>query len=275
MNETADYDKSATPTAHKATHQNGGSDKINIEDLSGELADEQKSAWSKVSGKPAVYPPAMHQASHELFGSDEIDVSGLRGELAWKQPPKNHAADHKAAGDDDLLSAPGAIGGATPAPGSFTTIDLTGGQIAFPATAVPSSDPNTIDAYEEASWVPGLQFGGGSTGITYNIAQGFSTKIGREVFLKSYTELTNKGTDGGVAEIKNLPFMILGGYGNYGAANMRINNITFGGQFQVRCSPGTTTFAFEQVSEAGGLTSMTHANFSNNSSFMMSGFYSA
>jgi len=275
MIETEDYDESHDPAAHKATHQDGGSDEISVSDLSGELADEQKSAWSKVSGKPSAYPPAIHRISHELVGSDEIDVTGLRGELLHDQKPKNHAADHKAAGSDDLLSTPGAIGGATPAPGSFTTIDLTGGQIAFPATAVPSADPNTIDAYEEASWIPGLQFGGGSTGITYNIAQGFSTKIGREVFLKSYTEITNKGTDTGPAEIKDLPFMVLGGYGNYGAANMRIHNITFGGQFQVRSTPGATVFAFEQVSEAGGLTSITDANFSNNSSFMMSGFYSA
>ena len=41
---------------------------------------------------------------------------------------------------------------------TFTTkittpiIDLTGGQIAFPATAVPSADPNTLDDYEEGTY---------------------------------------------------------------------------------------------------------------------------
>ncbi len=32
------------------------------------------------------------------------------------------------------------------------TIDLTGGQIAFPSTAVPSADPNTLDDYEKGTY---------------------------------------------------------------------------------------------------------------------------
>jgi hypothetical protein len=37
-----------------------------------------------------------------------------------------HASTHRAGGADDLLSAPGAIGGGTPAAGSFTTLGATG-----------------------------------------------------------------------------------------------------------------------------------------------------
>lgn len=40
--------------------------------------------------------------------------------------PKGHLASHKAGGSDDLLAAPGAIGGTTPAAGSFTDIIGTG-----------------------------------------------------------------------------------------------------------------------------------------------------
>lgn len=35
MSETEDYDKSATPTAHKISHQLGGSDEVNISGLAG------------------------------------------------------------------------------------------------------------------------------------------------------------------------------------------------------------------------------------------------
>lgn len=35
MSETEDYDKSATPTAHKTSHQDGGSDEISLTGLAG------------------------------------------------------------------------------------------------------------------------------------------------------------------------------------------------------------------------------------------------
>lgn len=79
MTETEDYDKSATPTGHHVTHENAGDDEISVEELSGELAGEQKSAWSKVSGKPATFPPEGHHASHEDGDDDEMDVTGLAG----------------------------------------------------------------------------------------------------------------------------------------------------------------------------------------------------
>jgi len=75
MTETEDYDKSATPIAHKASHQDGGSDEISVEGLDGELSAEQKSAWGKVSGKPATFTPAGHGESHEPGGSDPVDLA--------------------------------------------------------------------------------------------------------------------------------------------------------------------------------------------------------
>lgn len=115
MAETEDYNKSATPTAHKTTHQGGGTDEISVtglsglladgqtplahktshqdtgtdeisvEGLAGELAAEQKSAWTKVSGKPTTFDPAAHKTSHQDAGADEISVTGLSGTLADDQ----------------------------------------------------------------------------------------------------------------------------------------------------------------------------------------------
>lgn len=79
MSETADYDKSATPTAHKATHQDGGSDQISIQGLLGVLSQEQLSSWLGVSGKPTAFSPTAHKTSHQKNGSDELDVTGLIG----------------------------------------------------------------------------------------------------------------------------------------------------------------------------------------------------
>jgi hypothetical protein len=43
------------PTAHHLTHEDGGTDEVSVSGLSGELVDEQKSAWAKVSGKPTEF----------------------------------------------------------------------------------------------------------------------------------------------------------------------------------------------------------------------------
>lgn len=82
VTETEDYAEITAPEAHAESHQDGGSDEINVDALSGELADEQNSAWDKVSGKPDTFPPdstLAHKDSHEDGGSDEIDVTGLVG----------------------------------------------------------------------------------------------------------------------------------------------------------------------------------------------------
>jgi hypothetical protein len=83
-----EWSEPGMPGPHHETHENGGSDEINVEGLSGELADPQK--------------PKAHASSHENGGADEINVTGLSGELADPQTPKTHAANHKKAGSDSI-----------------------------------------------------------------------------------------------------------------------------------------------------------------------------
>jgi len=85
-------------------------------------------------------------------------------------------------------------------------IDLVSGQIAFPATAVPSADANTFDDYEEGTWTPAIEFGGSSTGITYGTQVGTYTKMGDEVTIHMATTLTSKGSSTGDAKVGGLPF---------------------------------------------------------------------
>lgn len=79
-------------------------------------------------------------------------------------------------------------------------ITANGGQIAFPATAVPSADPNTLDDYEEGTWTPSL---GGTA--TYDTQTGTYTKIGRLVFI-SGTIAVNVIGSGSTIDISGLPF---------------------------------------------------------------------
>ena len=56
---------------HASSHENGGSDEIDVTGLSGVLADPQT--------------PAAHATSHQDLGADEINVGGLSGQLADAQ----------------------------------------------------------------------------------------------------------------------------------------------------------------------------------------------
>jgi hypothetical protein len=90
---------------------------------------------------------------------------------------------------------------------TIPTINLTGGQIVFPATQSTSSDANTLDDYEEGTFTP-TAFGGSSAGTTTYIAQSaYYTKIGRQVnviILVAWSALTGTGT----LNIGNLPFSL-------------------------------------------------------------------
>ena len=79
---------SGTPTAHATSHQNGGTDEINVGGLSGTLADPQT--------------PAAHKTAHENGGADEISVAGLSGLLADLQNAIAHALSHQNGGGDEI-----------------------------------------------------------------------------------------------------------------------------------------------------------------------------
>jgi hypothetical protein len=106
------------------------------------------------------------------------------------------------------------IGGTTPAAGTFTTgefasVKITNGQIAFPATAVPSADPNTLDDYEEGNWTPTksgfTEAGGGSYALS-----GHYVKIGGTVFITGsincLTTATIASPGGTTNAIQGMPF---------------------------------------------------------------------
>ena len=65
---------------------------------------------------------------------------------------------------------------------------------------------NTIDSYEEGTFTPTVQFGGSGTGLTFASRTGSYTKIGNQVTVYVYLNLSNKGSSTGNATIKPLPF---------------------------------------------------------------------
>ena len=95
------------------------------------------------------------------------------------------------------FSSPAAFGGTLNATGSITQgsaapFNLLSGQLAFPATQIPSSDANTLDDYEEGTWTPVVTASSGT--ISAYTSSGFYTKIGRIMHLCGLITITNTGT---------------------------------------------------------------------------------
>lgn len=76
----------------------------------------------------------------------------------------------------------------------------TGGQYQFSATPNPSTDVNTLDDYEEGTWIPSV---GGTA--TYSSRSGTYVKVGKVVFFNCFVGISAIGT-GSQSIISGLPF---------------------------------------------------------------------
>ena len=132
---------------------------------------------------------------------------------------------------------------------------------------------NALDDYEEGTWTMGISFGGSSVGVTTSANTGTYTKIGRQVTVSGVLALTSKGSSTGSAKITGLPFTIGSGLPNFAAASLRIEAITFANQFQALGSIASTNIELEEVTEAGINTTLSDADFANNSTIMISFTY--
>jgi len=146
----------------------------------------------------------------------------------------------------------------------------TTGGIQFPATAVAIASANNLDDYEEGDWTIGLTFGGASVGITTSFNTGKYTKIGRQVTVTGYLQLTNKGSSAGSAVITGLPFTIGNANGFYQAASFRNGSVSFADQFVGFGIIGDTKIQLNEMTNGGALTVIDDTNFSNDSSMLLS-----
>jgi hypothetical protein len=114
-------------------------------------------------------------------------------------------------------------------------VNLTAGQLQFPATQNPSSGANTLDDYEEGSWTPVLAGAGGTSGQTYADQTGTYIKIGKFVFLWGHILLSNKGTITGSCIINGLPFTSENVNNNFGFGVVTYFGVLAVGWVQLGC----------------------------------------
>ena len=77
--------------------------------------------------------------------------------------------------------------------------------LTFPATAVASADPNTLDDYEEGSWTPIITDGTNDATAGAN-NYGRYTKIGNRVLIHCFLETSSLGSVTGTLSVKGFPF---------------------------------------------------------------------
>lgn len=127
------------------------------------------------------------------------------------------------------------------------------------------------------AFTPTVNFGGGSTGITYSKQVGAYVKIGAMVFFNVAIVLTNKGSSTGDLNIANLPFPINAAWATGSAAQCPVltGTITFStGYVSAFLQPGTSALSLVKCVSAGPEVAVADTDCANNSEIYVAGFYS-
>lgn len=162
-----------------------------------------------------------------------------------------------------------------------TGINLSGGQIIFPATQVPSAGVNTLDDYEEGTFTPTLadtSLDGTGEMQTYTDQAGFYTKIGNRVLFNLYLHGNSIGTlsSSEPAYIMGLPFTssptdlsFASVYVGYTASLAITANQSVAGYVDNNQS----YISLALWDDSGGITEMTVGEFSTGGLVYVSGHY--
>ena len=113
---------------------------------------------------------------------------------------------------DPTITLPDALALVTPTVSGLLT--LTGGQVKFPATQLPSADANTLDDYEKGTFTPTITFATpGDLNVVYSLQSGLYTKIGRSFNFQiaATTTTFTYTTASGTLRVSGLPFATASG----------------------------------------------------------------
>jgi len=117
----------------------------------------------------------------DVSGTVTLAAPSTAGTTTLTLPTTNGTLVTTASGqtlNSPTIATPTITGQAT-----IPTINLTGGQITFPATQSASANANTLDDYEEGTWTPVIENSSGSQSISLGASAGDYIKIGRMVWV--------------------------------------------------------------------------------------------
>ncbi len=85
-------------------------------------------------------------------------------------------------------------------------VELTNGKIKFPASQQASTDPNTLDDYEEGEWTPSFRGNDSAPTISYGTRIGRYVKIGRLVVATCRVSADSRSGGSGDLAVSGFPF---------------------------------------------------------------------
>lgn len=124
------------------------------------------------------------------------------------------------------------------------------------------------------SWLPTLELGGVSTGITYSNQIGRLTVIGKTVFFEAYLSLSSKGSATGDVDIAGLPFAANNVTNLSAVVQVSVGDVTLGSYVDVcgLITPNTSKISLVGLL-SGVRTALTNAQLGNSSNFRITGHY--
>ena len=130
-----------------------------------------------------------------------------------------------------------------------TPLQLTGGQIVFPGTHIPSTDANTLDDYEEGTWTPSFTLDSGAA--TATSASGSYVKIGRQVSVTLSIQFSVPSA-ANINDITGLPFVIEN-TNQRGVGASRETGVT-GLMWQLRANANSSSMTMRRYDNAQALS---------------------
>ena len=159
------------------------------------------------------------------------------------------------------------------------TIDSSGnttfaGNVAFPATQVPSSDPNTLDDYEEVNWTPILS--DGTNNATSSIAIAKAQKIGDRIYFRGRLATSSLGSVSGNIRILGLPYVssnVANSFGSVYIGHASTINITAGESVAGYVTVNGSHILLRTWDTGNGQTNMQASEWTAVGAVMFAGFY--
>jgi hypothetical protein len=124
-------------------------------------------------------------------------------------------------------------------------VELTSGQLKFPASQAASSDPNTLDDYEEGTWTPTISMASGTS--TGSSGEGTYVKIGRQVTVTVGLAVGTISAGGEINIIDGLPFTVR--TGNDQAVGLLRENSNTGFGWEGRANSGLNSILVRKVQD--------------------------
>lgn len=127
----------------------------------------------------------------------------------------------------------------------------------------------------QTTWIPGIAFGGGSTGITYTTQTGQYSQVGNVVYFQCNIVLSNKGSSTGVATITGLPVTTSASSSDNAVSINNCANISHSSNhvLSAEFASAGTTMNLVQTNISGTITNLDNTTFNNTSQLKFSGFY--